>query len=324
MVFWNTYPLLNIIQSKFNRDFFKSQIFDKDLIESPTGVNAIIINSEQNNQYIEDVCKFIKINFGNPPITPILDISPNKILGSKDHIIFVKDIDKRIVGCIRYHYLGIFSTSNGEDIYCVDCFTVHKKWRHRGVGEYLLNQLHNYANPHNIPYCLFLKEGRQLSIALPPLYTGMYVYRELGLEEKPNIKELTVSQAYSLMDLFRELNPGMFIIRNITNPNQFWKLYRKDTYKVLACFQDTFQKDINGKKLCWCTGWIESPNMTDNIREEASKELSASMFPEFDLVWMNKEWVGNSTLWRDDGPFHWYSYQWITCINLKKSYCILN
>ncbi len=325
MVFWDTYPLLNIIQSKFNRDFFKSQIVDKDFIESPTGAPAIIINKEQNKNFVEDVCKFIKINFGNPPNTPILDIPSDKLIGPKDHVVFVRDIDKNIVGCIRYHFIGIFSTSKCEEIYCVDCFTVHKKWRRKGIGEYLLNQLHNYANPRNIPYCLFLKEGRNLSIALPPLYTSTYVYREIE-KEVTSVKDLTANQAYSLMDLFRELNPGMFIIRNISNPNQFWKLYKKDTFKVLACFQDTYQtfeKDNKNKKLCWCTAWIESPNMTDDVREEASRELSASMYPDFDFVWMNKEWVGNSLLWKEDGPFPKYSYQSTSCIHIKKSNCIL-
>jgi hypothetical protein len=96
---------------------------------------------------------------------------------------------------------------------------------------------------------------------------------------------------------------------------------------VLVCFQDTYQKfeeDGNMKKICWATGWIESPNMTDNIREEASKELSAMMYPEFDYVWMNKEWIGNNSEWKIDGFFHWYSYQWTTSLNIKKSYCILN
>ncbi len=126
------------------------------------------------------------------------------------------------------------------------------------------------------------------------------------------------------MDVFRELRRDLFIIRNSTNPNQYWRLYKKDTYKILVCFQDTYQIDENGKKLCWATAWIESPNITDNIREEASRELSASMYPQFDLCWINKEWSGNSSLWKEDGPFHWYCYQWASSINIKKSYCILN
>ena len=328
MVFWNTYPLLNIIRSKFNRDIFKSQIFDKELGDLPIGSSEIIINKEQNTKYINDVCNFLRNNFGAPPKTPILDIPVDQLLGDKDHIIIVRDVDRNIIGCIRYHYLGIFIANGNEEIYCVDCFCVNKKWRGKGIGDYLLTRLHIYVNKNNIPYSLFLKEGINLSIVHSPIYTSTYVYRQLvQTVESDNIKSLTVRQAYNLMDLFRELNFGIFIIRNINSTNQIWKLYKKDTYKVLVCFQDAYQKfeeDGKIKKIAWATAWIESPNVTDNIREEASKVLSDTMYPLFDYVWMNKEWIGNSPIWKIDGPFHWYSYQWTTCINIKKSYCILN
>lgn len=325
-MFWTTYPLSNIIQAKFNKDIFKSQIFNKQSLESPTGVNAIIVTKNENYHLISEIKEFIKKNFGSPPKTPILDIPEDKLLGNNDHIIIIKDIEKNIIGCIRYHYLGIFITSNNEEIFCEDCFTVHKKWRRKGVGDYLLTKLHNYVNKNNIPYSLFLKEGSILSIMVTPVYTGLYVFRKLNSIISQNVCSLTIIQAYKIMDMFSEFNK-IFIIRNFSSPNQFWKLYKKDTYKVLVCFQDTYQtfeEDGKFKKICWATGWIESPNMTDNIREEASKELSAMMYPEFDYVWMNKEWVGNSEDWKIDGFFHWYSYQWTSSINIKKNYCILN
>jgi hypothetical protein len=209
----------------------------------------------------------------------------------------------------------------------VDCFTVYKSWRRKGVGDYLLTFLHNYVNEHNIPYAMFLKEGRNLSIVHSPLYTGIYVFRELQLSKSNNIRDLTPALAYKLMDISSELNQ-ILIIRNIKSTNQYWKLYEKGTYKVLACFQDAYQNFMeNGrlKRICWATGWIESPNMTDEYREEASRELSDSMYPEFDYVWMNKKWIGkgNNNSWKVDGPFHWYSYQWTSAININNSYCIL-
>jgi hypothetical protein len=143
------------------------------------------------------------------------------------------------------------------------------------------------------------------------------------------------------MDISSELNQ-ILIIRNINSTNQIWKLYEKGIYKVLVCFQDAYQSfeakrpeakrpeakrpEANGqlKKICWATGWIESPNMTDEYREEASRELSDSMYPAFDYVWMNKKWIGRySDKWKIDGPFHWYSYQWTSSININNSYCIL-
>ena len=326
MVFWNTYPLTNIIQAKFNKDTFKSQIFKKESVESPTGINAIIITKNQNTHLISDIKIFIKNNFGSPPNTPILDIPENHLLGDKDHILIVKDINKNIIGCIRYHYLGVFISSNNQEIYCEDCFTVKRDWRKKGVGDYLLTQLHIYVNKNNIPYSMFLKEGRNLTIIHSPLYTGLYVFRKLYAQYSKNVLSISVNQAYKLMDIFQELNK-IFIIRNVQSTNQYWKLYKKDTYTVLICFQNAFQnfkEKEEIKKICWATAWIESPNMIDKYREEASRELSALMYPEFDYVWMNKEWVGNDTEWKVDGFFHWYPYQWTTNISIKKSYCILN
>lgn len=328
MVFWKTYPLLNVIQAKFNKDIFKSQIFDRELIESPTGTKATIIKKNHNEGLVPEIREFIKTNFGSPPKTPVFDVPDKFLLGEKDHFLVVRDVDKKMVGCVRFHFLGTFASSKNEEIYCVDCFTVNRKWRGKGLGDYLLTRLHIYVNENNIPYCMFLKEGFSLSIVHNPLYTGLYVYREiLENSSSQNVKELSPTQAYRLMDLFREINPKMFIIRNIKSENQKWKMYKKDTSKVLACFQDAFQsfeEDGKIKKIGWCTGWIESPGITDEFREEASRELSASMFFEFNYIWMNKEWVGNENIWKVDGPFNWYTYQWTSSINIKNSYCILN
>jgi hypothetical protein len=327
MVFWDTYPIWNIFQAKINKDAFKSLVFNREPIESPTGVEAIIVKHNENEKYLNDISGFLKTNFGNPPRTPILNIPPEKLLNKKDIIIIVLDIDKKIIGCVRYHYLGIFANDLAPLIYCVDCFCVNKKWRRRGVGDYLLTTLHIFVNRNNIPYSFFLKEGSRVSTINSPLYTSRYVFKKLeSMEKSKNVQELTVNQAYALMDIMNELNPTI-VIRNIEQKNQFWKLYKNGNYKVLVCFQDTYQEFKECEKMnkmCWATGWFESSNMTDSYREEASKELSALMFPEFDYVWMDKMWVGNGEGWKDDGPFHWYSYQWTSSVNIKRSYCILN
>jgi GNAT superfamily N-acetyltransferase len=255
-----------------------------------------------------------------------LDIPEDKLINDKNHILIVIDNDKKIVACIRYHYLGIFTSSLNEEIFCVDCFCVNKQWRRKGVGDYLLTYLHTYVNNNNIPHSLFLKEGRKLNIIHRPLYSGVYVYRKLNSHIESNyVKSLTVKQAYKLIDMFLELNSNLFVVRNIHTSNQYWKLYKRDTYKVLVCFQDTYQSFQTDKlnHIAWVTAWIESPNMTDKYREEASKELSDMMYPEFDYVWFNKKWTGNDTRWVVDGSFYWYSYQWTTNITINQSYCIL-
>jgi hypothetical protein len=324
-MFWTNYPFRTIWQEKLNNKTFKDITFERADVKSPTGFEATILPREL--KALKEVREFLIKYFGKPPKTPILDIPEDKLLGEKDYILVVRDNENQIVGCIRYHYLGIFVTGENQEIYCEDCFCIHPLWRRRGIGDYLLTKLHIFVNTNNMPYSMFLKEGAKLGISHDPFYSGIYVFRKPENNPIPQITCLNTLQAYSLMDKFREFNRSLFVIRNKNSTNQYWKLYKKDTYKVLACFQDTYQRfEEDGKmnKIGWITAWIESPNMTDAIREDASKELSDSMLNAFDYIWANLDWIGDSELWKIDGQFNWYLYQWTTCVNIKKSYCILN
>ena len=316
MVFWNTYPIINIFQTLYNKDKFKSHIFDKKEQKSPTGTEYVAIKTPC--QELSEIRSFLRSYFGNPPKTPELDIPENKLLESGDHILYVCD-SLNIVGCIRYHYIGKFNTNH--DIYYVDCFCIHPEWRKKGIGDYLLTSLHIYFNKNNIPYNLFLKEGKILNIIHYPIYSGVYMYRKLYNEtiKQTNIISLNTKQAFRIMDIIKELNPNLFIIRK-ESENQIWKLYEKGVNKILVCFQDTYQK-IDNKKIAWCTTWIETPNIPENIRHKASMELSQILYPEFRYIWMNREWV-DPNKWIVDGPFYFYSYQWSSSCKFNNSYCI--
>jgi hypothetical protein len=326
MVFWRTYPLTNLLKSKFNNNRFTDLVFERKIINSPTGIEGRFITKENFDEICE-VKLFLKKYFGNPPTTPILDIPEDKLIGNLDHILVVRDSDNDIVGCIRYHYLGLFVSDKCQKIYCEDCFCIHPNWRKKGVGDYMLTKLHIFVNATNKPYSMFLKEGKKLSIINQPYYSSFYVYKRLIDKESQNVSLLTKIQAYKLMDIFSELNKDIFIVRNIESDNQEWILYRLGAYKVLACVQDTYQRfEEEGqiKKIGWITGWIESSNMTDIYREKASKEISDFMFGKYDYLWSNIEWIGDSTEWKVDGPFNWYLYQWSTTLDIKKSYVIVN
>ena len=303
MVFWKNVPIcIN------NSNIFTDLQFKKENIPFPFEAHVA-----DNIVTIKEIKNFIKINFGGQH-KPVLDIPEEKLYGEKDIILYVKNIN--IIGCIRYHYIGIFVD---KEIYCVDCFCIHPLWRKRGVGDYLLTTLHIYCNRKNIPHSLFLKEGIHLPIIHEPFYSGLYVYRKT--ENRANhIISLTTKNAYKLIDIFCTFNP-IFIIKNIT-ADQSWKLYQNGIYKVLACIQDTYQY-VDGKKMGWITGWIESP-ITDEHREEALRQITDSMYGTFDYIWGNKKWAGNSKEWKLDGQFHWYLYQWTTSIRIDNSYCILN
>lgn len=332
MVFWKSYPVQNIIKTLLNTNKFQSLEFKRDYLKSPTGIDAIIIDNNTDLQILLEIKEFIKHYFGNPPKTPILDISENMLLNDKDLILIVRDKSKIIVGCIRYHYLGEFISDNNQEIFCEDCFCIHPSWRKKGIGDYLLNTLHRIVNKKQIPYSMFLKEGRQLSIFHQPFYTGKYVYRSTNnilhkTIHNTTLYSISIEKAYILMDIFYKCNPNLFIIRNKKSKNQIWKLYINKTYKVLACIQDTYQYCIEDgilKKIGWITCWIETPNMIDEYRIDASNMIVESMHKHYNYIWANKNWIGNMVGWKDDGLFHWYLYQWITNINIKRSYCILN
>jgi hypothetical protein len=331
-MFWTNYPFQTILQDKLNNSVFKDITFKRADVKSPTGFEATIISRELKAPQggLKALKEFLMKYFGKPPKTPILDIPEEALLGEKDYILVVKDNENQIVGCIRYHYIGIFVTGDNQEMYCEDCFCIHPLWRKRGIGDYLLTKLHIFVNNNNIPYSMFLKEGAKLGISHDPFYSGIYVFRKISNpinNPTPQITPLNTIQAYSLMDKFREFNRSLFVIRNKNSTNQYWKLYKKATYKVLVCFQDAYQRfEEEGKmnKIGWITAWIESPNMTDIIREEASKMLSDSMYNTFDYIWGNLDWIGESPDWKIDGQFNWYLYQWTSCVNIKKSYCILN
>jgi hypothetical protein len=219
-------------------------------------------------------------------------------------------------------------SSDGEKIYVVDCFCIHPLWRNKGLGDYLLTYLHQYANKNDIPYASFLKEGSILSIIHLPFYTGTYVYRLLDkYNHSNNIYLLKKEEANKMIRYYCKLYPNTFIIRNNQTYNQIWKIYKKEYHIILVCFQDTYQRLYENnkyKKIGWITAWLESPLVNLSVREEASKELSDSVANQYDYLWINQKWIGSSSLWKVDGNFHWYLYQWTTNIKMCNSYCMMN
>lgn len=288
MVFWNIKTV--------------SHLLTKPTLESPTGFPAKLMQSA------EEVQRFLKQHFRLHP-NVIFNIPLNELTGT----VLTVNNSTEIVGCIQYKAVG---THEGKLIHSVECFCVHPSWRGKGVGDYLLHELHNMMIDK--PYAIFLKEGRPLSIM--PTYQSSYVYRKLD-SIITNVIEVSTKTACKIMEIHQQFRP-FFQLYNDT-PNQIWKLYKNGTNHVLCCVQDTFQK-LNGKKMGWVTAWIESP-ITDAIREEASYQLSSSMYKEYDMIWMDKKHA-TSNKWIDDGPFYWYTYQWSMFTNntLKTpSYCFI-
>ena len=261
----------------------------------------------------QEIRTFLRSHFGNPPLTPVLDLP----FDPEDHVFLVRDSSDQIAGTIRYHFIG---TYRDKPIHAVDAFCIHPMWRKKGVGDYLLTELKRYANAHQIPYAVFLKEGAPLSILHSPVYTGWYRYRELtDHRSSSNITDLTCHQAFRIMDVYRTFQPNLFVIRN---ERAIWKWFRSDRKSILIGIQDTHQR-ANHKKLGWITAWIEGPMITDEVRGEAADAVADSLYPTFDFLWSNERWIGNSTRWKRDGAFHWYTYQWTTDELIGVSYAMM-
>ena len=297
MVFWQT------ICNQF-------ALVKRPPMKSPTGSPAQLMRSAT------EVQQFIHDHFRSHPdvicVIPVWELE-----NPADTVLTVFDQDI-LVGCIRYHFVG---HCDAKRIHTVDCFCVHLDWRGKGVGDYLLHEMHHMMKDD--PYAIFLKEGKQLPII--PFYTGIYVYRTLGKsQDTDRVLDISTDLAYQLMEINHSFRP--FFMIHTKTANQKWRIYREGIYHVLCCIQDTYQT-LYGKKMGWITAWIESPGMTDTMRETASYQLS--YMPYFDMIWMNQIHIINTQtwkkpLWEIDGPFYWYTYQWSPIQDVGKSYCFIH
>jgi GNAT superfamily N-acetyltransferase len=318
MVFWSIIPRFSV-QAPFS-----SHLIEKEEIPSPIGTTAIrITGATATPEVLTEICTYLRTYFGNPPHTPVLDIPESQLLLKRDYLFYIKDKEGKIAGTIRYRYTGELFVDNRPAIYRVDAFCIRPDWRKKGVGDYLLTELQRYATANGQPYAMFLKEGPHLSITHFPLYSSTYVYRYIktNINVAPHVRLFSSLQAYHMLDLYHRIYPNVCIIRN-QNGNQHWRYYKNGYSTILACFQDTYQR-LEGKRMAWCTAWLESSVVTDDIRKEAAIELT-SILPSFDYVWMNKRWVGNHSAWKQDGGFHWYTYQWSTNRTVDVSMCMLD
>jgi GNAT superfamily N-acetyltransferase len=79
---------------------------------------------------------------------------PLHALQQKEDTILTIHDNHTLIATIRYHFIGTYEST---PIHLVDCFCVHPLWRGKGVGDYLLHELHHMMQ--STPCALFLKEG---------------------------------------------------------------------------------------------------------------------------------------------------------------------
>jgi hypothetical protein len=347
MTFWNTLP---------TQPFYRKQI------PSPTSVPAEYWNANtlsHSPSLEQEVRHFLFLYFGNPPHTPRLCL-PSPLLSTHDDLVLVRNTDGRMVGCVRYREIGPVWSSlsslssslsslsssllpsspssptspTSPTTFMVDAFCIHPTERKKGIGAYLLHELHRYANSKGNPYALFLKEGWPLPTLWLPAYTGQYVYRRCdaviplsplyplpSLPSLPSLQPLTVSQATAWVQAYLTCFPSTLFMGHIRSTGQHWWGYRHNGVSVIICVQDTYQR-IGNESIGWVTAWLESSSLTEVIREHISLQLCSCASPYVTWLWSQTAWTGTSPYWKSDGWFHWYSYQWTPTIGT--SYGILN
>lgn len=301
--------------------------FERDHASSPTGSNYEIIEFTSDVQLKQEVSTYLLHYFGNPPHTPSFDIPIDHLVMENDYLLFVRESSK-IVGCIRYHYVGI---TDNLPIHVVDCFCIHPLWRKKGVGDYLLTALHRYSNTRGNPYALFLKEGACLPLyKVFPMYSSRYLCRIINqYQSSPYLTTVSIKQAHDLIMIYRTFYPDRLILMN-HRPNQQWKLfeYTDDvcTKRIIIGIQDSFQRiTIKGNRMAWMTAWLETPGITEDMRLMAANAVADSLYPDYGAIWMDHEWLGRNVIpgWKEDGAFHWYTYQWKTSLTMNKGYALM-
>lgn len=241
---------------------------------------------------IPSITTFLTTYFGDahhPVLKPVLTPS------SQELILYTRTPNKSIQATIRYKYAGTFE---GQSIYLIDCFCA--KERKTGVASQLLAALH--VNTEQRPYALFLKEGRPIP-GQTALYSSYYLYRR----RKPTIESclsLNSEKAYALVNAYRRVHKDLCWLANVDNPNQHWRLWKRELFWSLACFQDSFQEK-DGERIGWMTAFV------GNTADGVEALVDACPFP---WIWADQCWITESDHWSLDGPFHWYTYRWTTSL----------
>ena len=258
-----------------------------------------------NPLHTASLTQFLEQFFGSPPITLNPRLDP-----SNEIILFVQE-EAQPLATIRYKYAGRF---DNHPIHIIDCFCIHPSKRKTGLATKLLATLHDYTNDRDLRYSLFLKEGRPLPYQ-EPLYSSAYVFRPT----KGGLKDpLSPLKAERLVRAYQALRPEMLWVYDVCNTNQRWFFWKEGLRFVLFCVQNAWQTFRGGS-----VGWITAFMASEPVPWQPFESLVEGC--GYDWIWMDQAWVPEDTQqsWTQDGPFHWYAYQWSTNLPKQRFYGII-
>jgi len=239
------------------------------------------------------------------------EVTLKPVLKPDREIILWIERNNEIVATIRYKPSTFFE---GQPIHLIDCFCIHPSVRKTGLATQLLTALHAHTNSRDLRYSLFLKEGDPLPLHIP-LYSSSYAYRRTPTSKAAleDLKPLSSRKAAALVGHYRRLRPDTVWIYDEANPNQMWRFWKEGLNWMLACIQDSFQ-ELEGGRIGWMTAFFASGDYDIN-------QIVVNL--PFDWIWIDAAWLRDTEHWTRDTTFHWYAYQWTTCLPIRDFYGIV-
>jgi GNAT superfamily N-acetyltransferase len=263
--------------------------------------------------YSPEIGRFLETHFGTT-----LRSRPPPMTG--DEFVVARSRQGALLGC--GHVVPHPPLFEGHRIYPTDWLCVSPAHRKTGLTSRILSVGYSYLRTKGIHTCLYLKEGAPMRITTPPLYSSTYVFRHTM--PKQNSREghlktsLSPTQARRLMEIIRRVRPHTFLLHSEDLPNQTWRFWKKGLSWILMGFQDAYQSfkgESVGTLSAFFSGGPSSGSDFEAIVDSAP----------FDWIWTDQVFLKGGTTggWSLDGPFHWYTYQWSTCLVLSDQYCLM-
>ena len=245
--------------------------------------------------------------------------NPRPTWSAEEEFVVARSTNGTLLGC--GHVVSRPPLFEGHPIYPTDWLCVAKDHRKTGLTSRILQVGYSYLRSKGVHTCLYLKEGAPMRIPMPPLYSSTYLYRRtdhLKASLSPcKAAPIRPGKAARLMNLIRQVRPTTFILHSEDLPNQTWRFWKKGLSWILMGFQDAYQTYQGGTVGTLSAFFSAGPSLV------GVWEALVDSAP-FDWIWADQAFVkGHRSLWSSDGPFHWYTYQWSTCIALSDQYCLM-
>lgn len=170
-------------------------------------------------------------------------------------------------------------------------------------------------------YTIFLKEGLPLAGAGPSLYSSRWMYRRVSLDasgDNRRVSELARLQLQNTIAIYALDKPAALYNVPPESHRLATRVFLYEGFRgaVIAAFTPAYQSHPAGGEIIFQTGWFEHGNLLPTERSDAAQQLSsaAAVAMNAPWVWMDTATVAGArrlpAVWKADGPFHWYAYNW--------------